>query len=461
MRLAPLGRSLFQAATQPEATALLTGLIFQILETGVMATVRLDLDGQGQSGADHLFVEHLVAAVDIGEHAAVAVLAFLVELQPQSLAVAEIHGMHLGLRTEFLRALRGIDAYQPNLPGTALVFHQHGIAVNESQETSILRRGKHGQEQQREKQTQAHNGIAKRHRYVIYNFHGGGQSDKKIKDTSMKVTFLVDNNTLTDGYFLAEPGLSMLIEDENTRVLFDAGYSDAFLINARRKGLDLLHLDWIALSHGHIDHTWGLDALIRHYFEAEAQKQDTSRPKLLAHPQAFTTKRHRGMPEIGMLMAQEKLDCQFELTLTDQPVWLSEKLVTLGQIEHVLDFEPQASLGERMEDTPIPDDLPDDTAMAYVTDAGLVVITGCAHSGVCNTVEQAKRVTGVDTIHTVLGGFHLLNASPERLDPTTDYLAALNLKNLYACHCTDLAAKISLARKCPVREVGSGMTLKF
>jgi len=91
----------------------------------------------------------------------------------------------------------------------------------------------------------------------------------------------------------------------------------------------------------------------------------------------------------------------------------------------------------------------------------LVVIAGCAHSGICNTVEQAKRVTGVDKVRAVLGGFHLQEAKPERLAPTADYLAALDLEGLWCCHCTDLAAKISLAAKCPVREVGSGMKLVF
>jgi len=278
----------------------------------------------------------------------------------------------------------------------------------------------------------------------------------------VKLTFLLDNNTLIDRYFLAEPGLSILIEDGITRVLFDAGYSDAFLINAQRMAIDLLHLDWIALSHGHVDHTWGLDALIRHYFESELQGIDTSRPQLLAHPKAFITKKEPGVPEIGSLIDENKLRNQFRLSLTDQPVWLSERLVSLGQIEHVFDFEPSTPLGERMEESgPVPDDLSDDTALTYVSDKGLVVIAGCAHAGICNTVEQAKRITGLDTVHTVLGGFHLQQAEAKRLDSTTDYLAALDLKNLYACHCTDLAAKVGLARKCPLKEVGSGLRLEF
>lgn len=278
----------------------------------------------------------------------------------------------------------------------------------------------------------------------------------------MELTFLVDNNSLIGTQFKAEPALSIHIRDGEKSILFDAGYSDAFLRNARHKDIDLLHLDWIALSHGHFDHTWGLDVLIRQYFEAAVYKKAHSRPQLVAHPKAFTSKRKGAVRELGMLLAEEKLSAHFDTILTEKPVWLSDNLASLGEIERVLDFEPPAPLGKRMEaDGPVVDDLPDDTALAYVSDTGLVVISGCAHTGICNTVEQAKRVTGVDTVRAVLGGFHLLDAKPERLDPTTDYLAALDLEGLYCCHCTDLAAKIALARKCPVKEVGSGLTLQF
>lgn len=278
----------------------------------------------------------------------------------------------------------------------------------------------------------------------------------------MELTFLVDNNTLVDSYFLAEPALSIFIEDGDKRILFDAGYSDVFLTNARRKGLGLLNLDWVVLSHGHLDHTWGLDALIRHRLEAASEQVPCSRPKMLAHPKAFMTKRHESLPEIGMLIAEEKMAQHFDLTLTTEPIWLSDTLVTLGQIERVLDFEKPSPIGKRIEPAGSVDDtIPDDTAMAYITDNGLVVIAGCAHAGICNTVEQAKRITGVDRVHTVLGGFHLQNAKSERLDPTVQYLGDLNLDSLYACHCTDLAAKIALAHTCPIKEVGAGLTLEF
>lgn len=278
----------------------------------------------------------------------------------------------------------------------------------------------------------------------------------------MHLTFLVDNNALVGSQFLAEAGLSIFIETDGRRVLFDTGYSDAFLINAQRKGVDLLHLDRVVLSHGHFDHTWGLDMLLRHYLQAEVNRRPHARPGLVAHPKAFLSKRKETVRELGMLLAEEKLSRLFDLTLTREPLRLSDSLTTLGEIERVMDFEADAVLGERLEAAGyVPDDLPDDTALAYVSDTGLVVIAGCAHSGICNTVEQARRVTGVDRVRAVLGGFHLQKAKPERLGPTADYLAALDLEGLWCCHCTDLAAKIALAAKCPVREVGSGLTLAF
>lgn len=278
----------------------------------------------------------------------------------------------------------------------------------------------------------------------------------------MNLTFLVDNNSLVGSYFLSEPGLSMLIEDGDIRILFDVGYSDAFLINARRMHIDLLHLDWLVLSHGHFDHTWGLDQLVRHRFEAMNQSFSVSKTSLLAHPAAFATKHGKRLPETGMLFTEDKLARHFEVQTSTAPVQLSDTLVALGEIEHTLDFEPPAPFGRRLDESgPVDDDLSDDTALAHITDDGLIVISGCAHSGICSTIEQARRVTGIDKIRSVIGGFHLLDAKQDRLDATTEYLADLDLESLYCCHCTDLAAKIALARKCPVKEVGSGLRLEF
>ncbi len=151
----------------------------------------------------------------------------------------------------------------------------------------------------------------------------------------MELTFLVDNNSLVGEPFLAESALSMHLTDGNTRILFDAGYSDAFLVNARRMGLSLLKLDHVVLSHGHYDHTWGLDALLRHYYESSELKMDVPYPTMVAHPAAFDTKFDDDSPEVGTLLSKEKAARHFDLKLTTEPQWLSERIVTLGEIERV------------------------------------------------------------------------------------------------------------------------------
>lgn len=274
----------------------------------------------------------------------------------------------------------------------------------------------------------------------------------------MQLTFLVDNNTLIDRYFLAEPGLSLFIEDQGSTGLFDVGYSDVFLTNARRAGIDLLGLDWVGLSHGHLDHTWGLDALIRHYLESAPD----ARPDLVAHPDVFRSRLVPEANEIGMLMDRSRLERHFDIHLTAEPYHLTDTLVMLGEIPREFPFEPSVPIGSHVTpDGNEPDHIPDDTALAYTGGDGLVVISGCAHAGICNTVEHARRVTGVETVRAVLGGFHLQAASDERLHRTADYLGELRLEGLYACHCTDLAAKTALARTCPVKEVGAGLSISF
>ncbi len=103
----------------------------------------------------------------------------------------------------------------------------------------------------------------------------------------MKLTVLADNNCLIDHYFYAEPALSFFIEDNNTRVLFDVGYSDVFMKNAEKLKINLRNLDYLVFSHGHLDHTWGLDPLIKLYSEAILEKLDLSKPTVVAHPLAF------------------------------------------------------------------------------------------------------------------------------------------------------------------------------
>lgn len=278
----------------------------------------------------------------------------------------------------------------------------------------------------------------------------------------MKLTVLLDNNTIIDRYFLGEPGVSYFIEDNETRILFDVGYSDAFLQNAQRMKIDLLHLDHIVLSHGHLDHTWGLDSMLRIFTEAKIEGLLHSEPTVVAHPLVFNSKTYAGLKEIGSIIGAEKLSRTFKLKLSRVPLWLTENIVFLGEIPRIFDFEcdPMESKviidGKEYED-----DLTDDTAIAIKTENGLVIVTGCSHSGICNIIKYAKNVCNEDRIVDVIGGFHLLQPPEEKINKTVDYFSKLNAREVHACHCTDLMSKIALSKVCKLKEVGSGLRLEY
>ena len=109
----------------------------------------------------------------------------------------------------------------------------------------------------------------------------------------------------------------------------------------------------------------------------------------------------------------------------------------------------------------VDDFLLDDTALAYKSPKGLVIITGCSHSGICNIVEYARKVCGDGRVVDITGGFHLLDPNREQLQGTMAYFEALNPNCVHACHCTDLASKIALSGVVPVKEVGVGLALEY
>ena len=276
----------------------------------------------------------------------------------------------------------------------------------------------------------------------------------------MKLTVLVDNNTLIDRYLLAEPGLSFLVETEGTRVLFDTGYSDVFLRNAQKMGIDLSELDYVALSHSHEDHTWGLEPLARYYADLQWEKRPLRRPALVAHPKAFLSVSDETFIEGGPMLSEAKLARHFALKVSPGPQWLTPRLVYLTGIPRRNAFEGKLTFGCK-EGEAEGDTVPEDAALAYVSPEGLVVIVGCSHAGVCNTIEYAKEVTSESRVVDVIGGFHLQKPTREHLEGTLAYFGNLKPEVLHACHCTDLRSKIALAQVADVQEVGVGLSLHY
>jgi 7,8-dihydropterin-6-yl-methyl-4-(beta-D-ribofuranosyl)aminobenzene 5'-phosphate synthase len=269
----------------------------------------------------------------------------------------------------------------------------------------------------------------------------------------MKLTVLMDNNTYIDRYYLGEPAVSYLIEDGARTILFDAGYSEAFIENAERLKLDLSRVTDIVLSHGHIDHTGGLPA----YFERFSQPV-----RLIAHPNAFWRKRYEGL-DAGSPVTLETLPRRVDAVLTADEMQVSENVCYLGEIPRVYPFEADRAVGETCAcdgSVWICDILLDDTALALRVPDGIFVVSGCAHAGVCNTVAAAKRLCAEPRVAGLLGGFHLFETGTA-LEQTLRMLKELGVSLVYPCHCTSLAVKAAFVGAFDAREVGVGLTLEW
>ncbi|AYD40249.1 MBL fold metallo-hydrolase [Clostridium fermenticellae] len=268
----------------------------------------------------------------------------------------------------------------------------------------------------------------------------------------MKLKVLVDNNTYIDQYYYGEPGVSYYIEDEGTRILFDVGYSDIFLKNSSALGVDLSNINKIIISHGHNDHTGGL----KYYFSHD-YKNNVS---IIAHLDAFKEK-IEGDLKISSPILEQELKKRCNLILSKTPKEVSENIIFLGEIPRTNDFENKIPIGRHAVcGTFVDDYVMDDTALAYKTQRGIYIITGCSHSGICNIVEYAKKVCSDNRVLGIIGGFHLFEIN-ESVKRTIDYLRQNNIKELYPCHCTSFEVKAEIHKVLPVKEVGVGLEINW
>lgn len=237
----------------------------------------------------------------------------------------------------------------------------------------------------------------------------------------LKIVVLNDNRCDNSNY-KCEHGISLYIEHDGKKVLFDAGQTDIFIENARLLNIDLTKLDAIVLSHGDYDHGNGLKFL-------------DIRTDLICHPDFMLTRiSKRTGNNNGLNQTKEELQKKFHLIETKEPYYISDDTIFLGQIERNNDFEKGENLPAYDENGSTYIHL-DDSGLVIKTEKGLVVISGCSHSGICNTVEYAKKITGDNRILAVMGGFHLKEINDQTLK-TIEYMNKNNVKTVYLAHCT-------------------------
>ena len=276
----------------------------------------------------------------------------------------------------------------------------------------------------------------------------------------LKVTILMENTVGVPLGLLSEWGLSMLLDFGDERILFDTGEQGNLMSNAQILGHDLRQINRVILSHGHYDHTGGLLKFLQY----------RGRVPVYAHPDLFTEHYARGFNEqgnkyIGVPFRQEQLESAgAEFHWHREPVELSSGLWLSGEIPRETVFEQvENRLVEIKGGQVVQDTIPDDLSLFYLTDQGLIILVGCAHSGLVNIIEHAKRVTGEGRVRAIIGGTHLSPATLDQEKHTIDYLRGLELTCLAPNHCTGLGMMSKLAAEFPAvfTWAAAGNTLMF
>jgi 7,8-dihydropterin-6-yl-methyl-4-(beta-D-ribofuranosyl)aminobenzene 5'-phosphate synthase len=254
---------------------------------------------------------------------------------------------------------------------------------------------------------------------------------------------------------IAEPGFSALVrlrqgERERT-LLFDTGVSPFGMVeNMRRLGISPHDIEVIVLSHGHWDHVTGMEGLVRTLGRTQLP--------VMIHPEFWSRRRIRfpGL-EPAELPATSRSALEgmgFEIVEERQPSFVLDgcALVT-GEVDRTTEFETgfqghEARRAGEWEADPLI--LDDQALVVRVRDEGLLVLSGCGHAGIVNTVRHAQKLTGEDRIAAIVGGFHLSGPMFEPIiDPTVEALGKLAPARLIPAHCTGWKAVHRLAGRFP------------
>jgi 7,8-dihydropterin-6-yl-methyl-4-(beta-D-ribofuranosyl)aminobenzene 5'-phosphate synthase len=255
---------------------------------------------------------------------------------------------------------------------------------------------------------------------------------------SLRLTTLVENTARGRG-ILAEHGFSLLAEYNGRKILFDTGQGRALKANAARLSIGLDDIDAIALSHGHYDHTGGLRTL-----------ESADRAPIFTHPDALLPKYSRhadgSVHKIGM-SSFDAVWRNYEFNRDCREIFKGFFLT--GEIPRNTAFEDTGGSFFSDKECLEIDELIDDQAAFIETPKGLVVLLGCAHSGLINTLRHIEKLTGSKSVYAVIGGMHLGSASEERIKETIEELKKFSVKKLYPAHCSGFYAKARLSREFP------------
>ena len=250
-----------------------------------------------------------------------------------------------------------------------------------------------------------------------------------------RITTLCENTVPISMGLVGEHGLSFLIEGPDHVILFDTGQGLGLMKNAANLGKDIRDVDHVVLSHGHYDHTGGLDAVL----------EVNPGVSLVAHPDIFDEKMgvlpgQDPLP-IGLPLSRGIVERRTRMVLTREPHEIARGVKTTGEIPMVTAFESvDAGLHVKTREGLKKDEVRDDLALVLASDQGPVVVVGCSHRGIVNILMTVRKITGSDRIRAVLGGMHLQRASDRQIEETIRAFGSYGIETLVMSHCTGLEA---------------------
>ncbi|MCM1129780.1 MAG: MBL fold metallo-hydrolase [Alistipes senegalensis] len=259
-----------------------------------------------------------------------------------------------------------------------------------------------------------------------------------MSENTLRITILVDNEA-KEG-LAKEHGFAAWIEAGQKRILFDTGHEGALQVNAAKLGIDLSTADTLVISHGHKDHTGTLDRFLAINDHAElyfAGQIDAERYWYKPDPDRY------GMPDTCR-KAFEALPAS-RLHSLSGPHYLAPGIGITGPVSRLSSFEDTGGTFYFDKERGKVDPIEDDQSMWFETEKGLVILLGCCHSGLSNTIDYIRKASGIEKVCGVMGGMHLLQASEERLEKTFNIMRSWQAEFLIPCHCTGLPSAEKMA----------------
>lgn len=274
----------------------------------------------------------------------------------------------------------------------------------------------------------------------------------------MKIYVLLDDYAGYESRFIGKHGVSYYIPGGKVNLLFDTGQDhESILYNMNLLGIDPKDITHIFLSHCHYDHTGGLLGIL---------KEIGRRILVIAHRDLF--RRNFIMTpyfrEVGIPFTRSEIEQYAYLYLTTKPIRLSSDIITTGEVENRLDFERFSILTYTIKDGVVVEDpMEDDMSLCIETPKGLVVISGCSHAGIVSIVKRCIEVSSQDKVRAVIGGFHLIKASRERIKKTIEGFKKLKIEEVHTGHCTGLRAEAMFLEEYEdnFHKLQSGMVIEF